>query len=423
MKILYSGTLDVTAGGPAMSTYLTMLGLQQLGERPEIIQYPLVVGSRLRGEDVPVHFASAPIVPKIAYSPTLRKEIRALGEYDIYHAQGIWQYPTYALIDEAKRARKPYLIIPHGMLYPQDIAKSSTFFKKVSLKWRLLDDLNHAACVHCTCEEEMRHCRELGVTAPIAVITNPVECFPQISQMDTDIGKNVQHITKIRTDKENSLPQISQMDTEGDGAERKNNLCESVASVGKKTIGYLGRISPRKKVERLIYAYAELGEKAMDAELLIIGGGDEKYEHFLKEEVKRLKLANVRFTGFLSGEEKDRAIASCSVIANPSDFENLGMVILEGLVREIPCIATKGSPWENLVKHQCGWWVPATQEGITAAVLSAIETPLQELREMGRRGRLLATSEYSVEYVAKQMKALYEWILGRGEKPEFVYLQ
>ena len=391
MRILFSGTLDVTVGGPAMSTYLTMLGLQYLGEAPEIIQYPLEAGSRLRGEDVPVHFAAAPCVPKIAYSPSLHKEIRALGEYDIYHAQGIWQYQTYALIDEAKRVGKPYLITPRGMLYPQDIAKSRTFFKKLSLKWRLLDDLNHAACVHCTCEEEMRHCRNLGVIAPIAVITNPVE-----------------------------VPLLSPL--KGDDVRR---------------IGYLGRVSPRKKVERLIYAFAELrpsespltGDLCMtreefdnNCEFLIIGGGDDKYERFLREEVDCLKLRNVRFTGFLSGEEKDRAIASCSVIANPSDFENLGMVILEGLVRGIPCIATNGSPWENLIKHQCGWWVPATQEGITAAVRSAIMAPQQELSEMGRRGRLLAMEEYSVEHVAKQMKALYEWILGKGVKPEFVYL-
>lgn len=375
-----------------MSTYLTMLGLKQMGLQPEIIQYPLVAGSRLRGEEVLVHFASAPCVPKIAYSPSLKKEIRALGEYDIYHAQGIWQYQTYALIDEAKRARKPYLITPRGMLYPQDIAKSSTFFKKLSLKWRLLDDLNHAACVHCTCEEEMRHCRELGVTAPIAVITNPVE-DPLLSPL------------------------------KGDDVRR---------------IGYLGRVSPRKKVERLIYAFAELrpsesslkGDSRLtraefdnNCELLIIGGGDEKYERFLKDEVKRLNLTNVRFTGFLSGEKKDMAIASCSVIANPSDFENLGMVILEGLVREIPCIATTGSPWENLKKHQCGWWVPASQEAITAAVHFALETPEQELRDMGKRGRLLTMEQYSVKHVAKHMKQIYEWILGKGDKPEFVYLR
>lgn len=158
-----------------------------------------------------------------------------------------------------------------------------------------------------------------------------------------------------------------------------------------------------------------------NCELLIIGGGDDKYERFLREEVARLKLRNVRFTGFLSGEEKDCAIASCSVIANPSDFENLGMVILEGLVRGIPCIATTGSPWEKLIKHQCGWWLPAEQDAISNAVLEALLISDDALKEMGNRGKSLVEEEYSVTYVAQQKKTLYEWILGIAEKPDFVY--
>lgn len=375
MHILYSGSLDVTTGGPAMSTYLTMKGLQKRGHRPEIVQYPLSEGGRLRGEDVTVHFAKAPLVPKIAYSPSLRREIRALGEFDIYHAQGIWQYPTYALLDEARRAGKPYLVSPRGMLYPQDIAKRSTLFKKLSLRWRLLRDLNNAACVHCTCLEEMYHCRNLGVTAPIAVITNPVELKELPFKKEDDVRR----------------------------------------------IGYLGRVSPRKKVERLIYAFAELADTAKDAELLIIGGGDAEYEAFLKSEVRRLGLENVRFTGFLCGEEKDRAIASCSVLVNPSDFENLGMVTLEGLVRGIPCIATYGAPWEKLAKMNCGWWVPASRRFITDAIAAAIRATDQQLHEMGERGKDLAAQYYSLDYVSLQMDQLYKWVLGKGSKPRFVY--
>lgn len=29
--------------------------------------------------------------------------------------------------------------------------------------------------------------------------------------------------------------------------------------------------------------------------------------------------------------------------------------------------------------------------------------------------------KYSVEAVAKDLKVVYQWILGKGEKPEFVY--
>ena len=133
-------------------------------------------------------------------------------------------------------------------------------------------------------------------------------------------------------------------------------------------------------------------------------------------------MRNVRFTGFLSGKEKDQAIASLSVLAMPSEFENFGNVIVEGLIRKIPCIATYGAPWKELRTHQCGWWIEYTQEAITEAVKEAFHTPKESLKEMGWRGRKLAEDNYSVLSVALKMKSLYEWILGKGDKPEFVFL-
>lgn len=365
MKVLHFGTLDVNAGGPAMSTYYTLYGLRKQCVDAEIIMYPLSLSGRLRGEDVPVHFAKAPWEHKMAYSPILKKEILALGEYDIYHAQGVWQYPTYAMVDVAKKKGKPYIITPRGMLYPQDIRKSNKFFKELSLKFRLLDDLNHAACVHVTCKDEMKYCRQLGVTSPIAIIPNPIE---------------IREYT----------------------IKKKDNIFR---------LGYLGRLSPRKNVESLIYAFNELKDFSKDTELLIIGGGDDKYERFLKNEVKRLGLNNVRFTGFLSGTEKDEAIASVSVLAMPSEFENLGNVILEGLIRGIPCIATKGSPWEELETYKCGWWVDFNQNAITEAVKQAMLTSVDTLNEMGKRGRRLMENNYSIEAIALKMKLLYSSIL------------
>lgn len=41
---------------------------------------------------------------------------------------------------------------------------------------------------------------------------------------------------------------------------------------------------------------------------------------------------------------------------------------------------------------------------------------------MGENGRKLMERRYSVDAVAKDMKALYEWILG-GKRPSFVYLE
>ena len=47
--------------------------------------------------------------------------------------------------------------------------------------------------------------------------------------------------------------------------------------------------------------------------------------------------------------------------------------------------------------------------------------PDDKLEQMGRNGRRLVEERYSVEAIAQQMKELYERILGRGDKPNFVY--
>lgn len=374
MKILYTGTLDVNAGGPAFSTYHTMKGLNTIGVQTELLSYELGASGKLIGMDVPIHFAKRPCEPIFGYSPTYKRSIRDCGDFDIYQAQGIWQYNTYALVDVARKLHKPYVITPRGMLYPQAIKNGKTCFKKLSLKLRLLKDLNQAACVHVTCEDEMNYCRDLGVTSPIAVIPNPV---------------------KIE-----SHP------------EKKDKVFR---------LGYLGRVSKRKNIESLIYAWDALKNKTTGAELVIIGGGDEQYSHFLKDECNRLKLDNVRFTGFISGAEKEETLSSISVLAMPSEFENFGNVIVEGLVRGIPCIATKGAPWKDLADFHCGWWVNYSQKEITSAVDNALELSAEELQEMGERGKELVVEKYTIEAVAKQMKQLYSWLLNGGEKPEFVF--
>lgn len=376
MKILHTGTIDVNLGGPAMSTYLALKGLQDMGVETHIAMLPLSKGGKLMGEEVAVHYLKPPYSNKYTYHRTIKRDIRNIGYFDIYQSQGTWDYSAHALACVARQLGKPYLMTPRGMLYPQDIAKSNAWIKKLLLHLYVKEDFNKASCIHVTCEEEMRHCRNLGITAPIAVIPNPVEIEEHFETKQDDVFR----------------------------------------------IGYLGRLSPRKNVESLIYALSELQNETDNIELLIIGGGDDEYDKFLKAEKERLNLTNVKFTGFLSGKEKDEAIASCSIVVMPSEFENMGNVMMEGLVRGIPCIATKGAPWEDLITHQCGWWVDYNQASITNAILEAYNTPIEKMKIMGENGRKLMKDKYSVEGVANKLKATYEWILGKGEKPDFVYI-
>ena len=94
MRILHSGTLVASAGGPAMSTYLTLKGLREQGVDAEIIMFPLNNEDKLRGDDVPMHFATSTPKTPLGFAPTYNRDILSLGDYDIYHAQGVRLWNT-----------------------------------------------------------------------------------------------------------------------------------------------------------------------------------------------------------------------------------------------------------------------------------------------------------------------------------------
>lgn len=388
MKIIQSGTFEVKAGGVATCVYAMLQSLNQIGIDAQLFAYEPEENSRVIGTEVKANYTERPFKSKynkLQIACGYKKNLKRLGEVDVYHANGVWLYDTYAMVDVARKQKIPYVIMPHGMLYPEDINKSNKTLKHLFLKLRLLKDLNQAACVLATCEEEAKHCRELGVTSPIAIIPNSIKAteYPQ----------------------------------------KKFN-------VNARVVGYIGRVSKRKNIEGLIYAWNNLRkqcelknaqERFENSKLMIIGAGDDEYLEFLKSEARRLELSNVVFTGFLSGKEKDAALEQVEILCMPSEFENFGMVITEGLVRGIPCIATKGAPWRDLETNNCGWWVDYAQNAINDAVEKAFFTSLRDIEQMSQNGKELVKKKYSIDITAHQLKKLYQWIVGDGIIPDFMY--
>ncbi len=58
---------------------------------------------------------------------------------------------------------------------------------------------------------------------------------------------------------------------------------------------------------------------------------------------------------------------------------------------------------------------------LRVALEEALSLPEAKRLEMGKNGRNLVEENYSIEAVAEQMIQLYQWILKKGEKPEFVF--
>lgn len=311
------------------------------------------------------------------WSPNMTRFLRA-SDYDIYHTNGMWMHCNHETCVTARRKHRPYIITPHGMLYPQALARSA-WKKKLLLNFGGVDkDLRHATCIHVTCEVEMKHYRELGYTNPVAVIPNPVPIPSYIEEMSGD-----------RTIKR---------------------------------IGFLGRLHPRKNVKGLINAWIALGDKVKDAQLIIMGKGDDEYETTLKDIVAQHDLNNVQFAGFITGRDKFEHLASLTTLCVPSDFENFGMIVTEALSVGTPVIASLGTPWQELNTKHCGWWVDNDVETLADTISQALSLPQDEIEKMGNNGKRLVNEKYRDTQVAAMMKQLYEWVLYGGVKPDFLHV-
>jgi poly(glycerol-phosphate) alpha-glucosyltransferase len=63
-----------------------------------------------------------------------------------------------------------------------------------------------------------------------------------------------------------------------------------------------------------------------------------------------------------------------------------------------------------------------TPEGIAEQLGRLFAYSDEELSAVGRRGRELAATNYTWERIADQMVEVYDWLLGRAERPACVHL-
>lgn len=319
------------------------------------------------------------------YSRTVIRELDA-ADYDIYHVNGLWQHIDHATCSYARKHSKPYVITPHGMLYPTAL-KISYWKKWPMLKLWFDRDIRLASCMHATCEAEYNHIRAFGYKGPVAIIGNPVNVPPFIDEIFSS---------------------------------RERDMCNDSKDVTK--IGFLGRLHPIKRIEAIIQGMAEASHRA-DVRLVVMGSGDKAYEEFLHREVKRLGLdKQVEFAGFVNGEEKFRKLSQLSALFVTSDMENFGMIVPEALLVGTPVMASLGTPWKELEDHDCGWWRDNSPESVARVIDEIAEKSPAELLAMGMRGRELVLEKYEASKVAAKMLQLYSWLLGNGEKPDFVHL-
>ena len=324
--------------------------------------------------------AVIPLTSRLAASPALRDAIhRAAAKGAVLHNHGLWLLPNVYPGQAAARHGNPYIFAPRGMLGTAALKFSSA---KKRLFWALAQRraLASVSCYHATSDKELEDIRTFGLTGPVAIVPNGI-----------DVPKTTATVAS-----------------------------HAVETGGHRTLLHLGRIHPKKGINRLLRAWARLEPAYEDWRLRIVGPSEGGHGEELQTLSARLGLQRAIFEGPVYGAAKQAVYREANLFVLPTLDENFGMVVAEALSNGTPVISTKGAPWQGLEENACGWWIDHGVEPLEATLRAAMETPPSVLDDMGARGRKWMERDFSWDRVAADMVRIYSWCGGTGERPETV---
>ncbi|HSE61328.1 MAG TPA: glycosyltransferase [Candidatus Saccharimonadales bacterium] len=175
---------------------------------------------------------------------------------------------------------------------------------------------------------------------------------------------------------------------------------KSYAGKKKFAIVYAGRLSPQKRVDRLVGAMAELGDRAT---LTIVGDGERKAS--LEQQVAKMGLTNVTFTGYKSPVEIREYFAAADVFVIPSEREGMPLVVLEAMAAGLPIVGSNVTGIRELVRG-VGALVNDPSPAMFAEALNGLFAVPEELTRMSRKSIQTART-YTWSRVSDDFKKVY----------------
>lgn len=278
---------------------------------------------------------------------------------------GLWLYPSYAVWkvlwkkqkvknrkqkeeencsvnSEGNLSSSPlYFVFPHGMLDPwfQKAPERRLKAWRNEIYWRLIEQkvVGDAAGLLFTCEEEMRLARTT---------------FPSYqARREINVGYGIAEPPGFQPSMNAAF----------------HECCPELMI--RPYLLFLSRIHPKKGVDLLIRAYAELCKMNTTGRMpcLVIAGPGRDTDYGREMQ----KLANetcptgsVLFPGMLVGNAKWGALYTCDAFILPSHQENFGIAVVEALAcGKLVMISNKVNIWREILADAAGFVEDNTVEG------------------------------------------------------------
>lgn len=181
------------------------------------------------------------------------------------------------------------------------------------------------------------------------------------------------------------------------------------ASAGSPRILHVGSITPRRNIERLLEAFAQVRAR-VDAHL-VLAGRVEPPSRPVQPLIERLGLTDrVKVCGYVGGAELVELYRGASALVCPSLYEGFGLPVAEAMACGVPAVVSRTSCFPEVAGSAALFVDPEDTGSIVRGLLAVLtDEPLRERLIAAGRER---ARELSWERTAEKTLAVYEAAIG-----------
>lgn len=175
------------------------------------------------------------------------------------------------------------------------------------------------------------------------------------------------------------------------------------------SLGFIGRINPKKGLEHLIQALHLLQRTHPDATLTIAGNRSQfpVYVQHLDALADKLGVAGaIRWPGFLNEASKRTLLDDIDVFLHASDSEGMPMAVLEAMEAGVPTIVTPGCYMQRAAMHGAVLQVEQSAAAFANALARLADAPLDRYN-LSIRGQQHAWTEHSWPVISQRYAESY----------------
>lgn len=194
---------------------------------------------------------------------------------------------------------------------------------------------------------------------------------------------------------------------------RDGNLFREKYGIKDELVLFTGRLATNKGLLTLVESMCEVLEEYPDTTFALVGE-DEGMKSKIIEKAEKLGVRDsLLITGYIEDYDVFKsAYSAADVYVLPSEYEAFGIVLLEAMMCETPCIGTNvGGVPEVIEDGKTGYIVDYKRsEHLSKNMIHLLDDD-QKRRMMGKAGRKRVLKKFTWERVAQQISDVYSELI------------